>query len=218
MKVGTDGVLLGSWCCVDVCNTILDIGTGTGLIALMAAQRNRNAHVTALEIDESAAYQARENVMASPFVLQVEVVNKSAQQFSETCSEKFDLLVCNPPYFIDSLKCPDKGRTTARHSDMLSHEDLIGVALKLLKQDGKLEVILPTLEGNQFIEKALTKGLFLQRKTDILPTLTAKVKRVLLSFGFAEQAIEQDELVIELSRHVYSEKYKLLTKDFYLKF
>src|SRR5574344_678530 len=147
MKVGTDGVLLGAWWNIEHANRLLDIGTGTGLLAMMAAQRNVQVQIDALEIDLSAAQQAKENIAASPFASRIHVHAVSAQQFCENCQQKYDVIVCNPPYFTASLKCPNRERTLARHSDTLSIDDLLAVCTDLLATKGTLNLILPTTEA-----------------------------------------------------------------------
>ncbi len=153
MKVGTDGVLLGAWADCDNAKRILDIGTGTGLIALMMAQRSQ-AQIDAIEIDEHASEQAIENVNRSPWASRVNVINKSLQDYSKVENKAYDLIVSNPPYFQNSMFAPDKKRTDARHNSNLELEDLLKGAKKLLSNDGKLSIILPYLEGNMFILKA----------------------------------------------------------------
>ena len=142
MKVGTDGVLLGAWCPVEHAVRVLDIGTGTGLIALMIAQRAPKALIEAVELDEKAAEQARYNVSLTPFDERVKVFTSSIQVFAETNQGVYDVIVCNPPYFVDSLKSPNNSRTQARHTDTLTHDDLLLVANKLLSEQGTLNVIL----------------------------------------------------------------------------
>lgn len=217
MKVGTDGVLLGAWTNVYGANHILDVGTGTGLIALMLAQRTENALITAIDIDTNAAIQASENVVASPWAERITV---SSADFNDFCKDKqcmFDLIVSNPPYFKQSLQSPGKSRTLARHDQSLSHESLINHALRLLNEEGRLSVILPYVEGSVFIALAASKGLFCIRKTNVLPTPTSDVKRLLLEFSREQSKMMEDNLVIEEGgRHAYSKEYLDLTRDFYL--
>ncbi len=217
MKVGTDGVLLGAWCDVEHAKTILDIGTGTGLIALMAAQRNPSAHIDAVEIDSEAATQAAENVANSPFSAKIRVICDTIQNFSQH-AQTYDALVCNPPYFVNSLKCPQQERSTARHTDTLSFDDLLKVATKLLAKNGTFSIILPTSEANIFREKATDFDLHLAKITHVVPTPNAEIKRELMCFRHEKSIIEENRLVIELSRHNYTSEYIALTKNFYLKF
>lgn len=218
MKVGTDGVLLGAWCGVEEASSILDIGTGTGLVALMAAQRS-SAEVVAVELDESAASQAAENVAESPWRERITVVCASVQDYAEKAKRKFDHIVSNPPYFQDSLKSPREGRSLARHTDSLSYEDLVKAVVALLRPAGRFSVVVPTSEFEDMKRCAASVGLRCSRRTDVLPTPTSASKRVLAQFVLTEVTEPVAEtLVIEAyGRHQYSEQYISLTKDFYLK-
>lgn len=218
MKVGTDGVLLGAWADCENAKTILDIGTGTGLIALMLAQRSL-AHIDAIEIDQSASEQASENVTKSPWESRISVINKSLQQFTEQIDKKYDLIVSNPPFFQNSLYAPDQNRTNARHNASLEYEDILDASLKLLSNNGTLSLVLPYLEGAMFIVKAAGKGLYCVRQTNVLPNPGKTPKRLLLEFTKIKKPLVEQEIIIELNkRHEYSDAYKNLTRDFYLKF
>lgn len=217
MKVGTDGVLLGAWTDCTNAHNVLDIGTGTGLIALMIAQGS-NAKIDAVEIDDEACKQAKENVINSPWKDQVQIINKSFQEF-ESINNKYDLIVSNPPYFQNSLYASNEKRTDARHNSNLELDDLISGALKLLSEKGKLSIILPYLEGTMFILKAAENGLYCVRQTKVLPKPDKEPKRLLLEFMKEKMPLVEQELIIELNkRHEYSDAYKNLTKDFYLAF
>ncbi len=218
MKVGTDGVLLGAWCGVEEAKSILDIGTGTGLVALMAAQRS-SAEVVAVELDESAASQAAENVAESPWKARITVEKAAVQDFAAQSGRKFDCIVSNPPYFQDSLKSPKGERSMARHTDSLSYEELVKAVVALMNPMGKFSVIVPTTEFDDMKQCAASVGLHCSRRTDVLPTPTSASKRVLAEFILTEVTEPiVDTLVIEAGgRHHYSEQYISLTKDFYLK-
>ena len=218
MKVGTDGVLLGAWAPVDHATHILDIGTGTGLLALMIAQRAPHAMIDAIENDEKALEQARHNTSLTSWSHRVHFFSTSVQNFCTTVHRLYDAIVCNPPYFIDSLKSPNVGRTQARHTDTLTHDDLLLAADRLLTEQGALNVILPTVEADVFIEKAKTYHFSLSKVTHVLPTPTSLAKRRLMHFVRGASSLVETQLVIETNRHVYSDAYKMLTKDFYLKF
>ncbi len=218
MKVGTDGVLLGAWVNCKESKNVLDIGTGTGLIALMVAQRS-SAKIDAIEIDKEASKQAKENVDKSTWTERIDILNQSFQEFSEASNKKYDLIVTNPPYFQNSLFAPDQKRTDARHNSNLQLEELLVGSKKLLNQDGVLSVILPYLEGNMFILKASEMDLFCVRQTKVLPKPNKEPKRLLLEFMQIKKPLVEQEMIIELNkRHEYSEAYKNLTKDFYLSF
>ena len=232
MKVGTDGVLLGVLSPIDAGYVlssekensrykILDIGTGTGLVAIMLAQRTEGkAKISAVEIDSEAALQARENASNTPW--QIDVYNNSIQDFAHECQEKFDLIVSNPPFFINSLKAPDKNRNTARHTDTLSFEDLVGSAEKLLVEEGRFTVIIPYSSERDFINIAVQKNLSAETCVRIIPKVGKEAKRSVITF--VKDADKNNcntnvtELVIETeTRHCYSDEFKSLTADFYLK-
>ena len=226
MKVGTDGVLLGVLAPISLENNdsfpkILDIGTGTGLVAIMLAQRTGgSAQISAVEIDSAAASQAQDNVDATKW--NIEVYNASIQDFTKSANEKFDLIVSNPPYFINSLKAPDKSRNTARHTDELSFEDLVGSAEKLLAEKGRFTVIIPFSSENEFIRIADAKNLFAESLVRVVPKVGKEAKRSVITFCKVSEKnncnTNVTELVIETeTRHCYSEEFKRLTADFYLK-
>ena len=217
MKVGIDGVLLGAWANVDVCTQILDVGTGTGLIALMMAQRSA-AEITAIEIEENAATEARENVMASPWENRVHVKYVSFQDFAKENSAKFDLIVSNPPFFERSQKSTNANRTVARHNDSLPFQDLISHAVGLLNEKGRLAVILPVEPAQHFIEIAKSHQLNLSRLTKVSPDERKEPHRYLMEFS-AGNSFESDNLAIRsYHQNDYSLQYKTLCKDFYLLF
>ena len=215
MKVGTDGVLLGAWTNLENANRILDVGTGTGLIALMLAQRMKDATITAIDIDADAVSQAQENVSDSPWKDRVEVALQDICTYAP--DGLFDIIVSNPPYFVNSLKCPDGQRTTARHTDSLDANRLIGKVTELLAPEGRFSLILPADQTDELLRIAEEKGLYPSRITRVITRPGLPPKRVLVEFRKTTQICEETELVVELDRHVYSEDYIALTKDFYLK-
>lgn len=217
MKVGIDGVLLGTWADVNCANKVLDIGTGSGLIALMLAQRS-NAHITAIDIEPNAVLQIEENIENSPWKDRIRSKEISIQQFAATTDEKFDLIVSNPPYFVNSLKNISANKTTARHTDSLTHEELMIGAKKILADNGRICLILPVNEGEKCMLFSESIGLHCQKKVYVHPKPAVEAKRVLLQFGFAPITTEVTELDIETSeRHQYSKEFTALAKDFYLK-
>lgn len=216
MKVGTDGVLLGAWSNVVEARNVLDVGTGTGLLSLMIAQRSQ-ADIVAIEIEKGAVMQAIDNVNNSPWKERIEVRHCSLQEFVKKFDYKFDYIISNPPFFRSSLKSPDSERAMARHTDSLSYEDLIASFSKLLDKKGMCSVILPFPEKDLFLGLSESKGLFPIRMVTIYPTPTSVPKRVLIEFSFCGGECEYRDLVIEDNgRHQYSEEYKKLTRDFYL--
>ena len=217
MKVGIDGVLLGVWACTENTTHILDIGTGTGLIALMLAQRSTST-IDSIDINPNAFAQASENIRLSPWANRVNVQEISLQDFAVKAIHRYDLIVSNPPYFINSLKAPAEDRTTARHTDSLTHEDLILNSISLLKPLGRICIILPVKEAIQCKNYALNNGLFCRREVRVIPKPNADAKRILMEFGLQDCRNEVSELVIESEvRHHYSAEFSLLARDFYLK-
>ena len=218
MKVGTDGALLGAWVNVAETRNILDVGAGTGLIALMLAQRS-TAKVVGIEIEQNAAEEAGENVRSSPWEERVSIENVAFQDFKNSCNKKFDLIVSNPPFFSNSYKNEMKNRAIARHNDLLPFSELISGALNLLKEKGRLAVILPNIPGNEFIELAKQKGLFLARLTEVKPNAIKGSNRFLMEFTTENRipVINNLEIYLEDGSD-YTDSYKELTRDFYLKF
>ncbi len=219
MKVGTDGTLLGAWAPIAPnARKILDIGTGSGLIAIMAAQRHPSASITAIDIDEDCVEQARQNASASPWAERIEVINSPLQEFHP--EEKFDVIISNPPYFADSMHSPDKQRTTARHTASLSFKDLTEGVLRLLKEDGLFAVILPTTESELLLSAARGR-LFTWRGCEVWSTPESGARRIMLELRKEppqELALREKIIIEEGGRHVYSQDYKALTADFYLNF
>ena len=214
MKVGTDGVLLGAWTnCADA-NRVLDIGTGTGLIALMIAQRSDAQRIVGIDIDSAAAVCAAQNFAASPWGNRLEAVQVPVQEY---IGEKFDLILSNPPYFVDSLLCPDSRRTTARHTTELTFEQLDNAVCRLLAPTGRFALILPTEQMERYISHSSLK---LVRRCDVISVVGGAVKRVMAEFVFDfEGAPTIETITIENGRRGdYCEQYIELTKDFYLKF
>ena len=218
MKVGTDAVLLGAWADTSFCRNILDIGTGTGIIALMLAQRSQ-ATVEAIDIDKEACVQATENAAASPYTERIKVVHASCADFAASNQQKrYDLIVSNPPYFINSLKCPDNKRTVARHTDTLLLSDLIREAQTLLSPSGRIALVLPYERLEEVKALASANHLYICRQTDVIPTPGAAPKRLLVELSTTEENIKnRDTLTIEEARQQYTPEYIALTKEFYLK-
>lgn len=216
MKVGTDGVLLGAWFDGNNCKSILDVGTGTGLLALMAAQRFETATIHAIDIDESAANQAKENFEASPWH---ERLSSERIDFKQHTNHLIDHIICNPPYFVQSLKAPDKARTLARHDEELPLKDLADGIAKALSSSGKASIILPPKEMAALTQLMAEHALFVSRQLLIYPTPDKPIKRIITEFSRLQTQVITDELIIETNgRHGYSPEYKQLTQDFYLAF
>lgn len=220
MKVGTDGVLLGAWASIMNAKRILDVGTGTGLISLMLAQRNNKSTIDAIEIDESAYTQANQNFQQSNWTDRLQIYHQDFQSYSASFKKKYDLIISNPPYFNNSLKNDCHKKSKARHTDSLSYADLIDGVSLLLETTGIFCVILPAFEKNNFTHLAFQKNLHLSRCLSIKPTPSKAPKRILMEFSFSlkENSVEEELIIEEFGRHNYSEDYKKLTKDFYLNF
>ena len=220
MKVGTDAVLLGAWIIPNGSKRILDIGTGTGIISLMLAQKSE-ASIVAIDIDKESTEQAKVNVAESEFKNRVEVMHIAFQELVKRFESKFDLIVTNPPYFIDSLKNQaDSSRKTARHADLLPFEDLITGVKKLLNEKGKFCLILPKNEASIFRKMAEAKGLYLSKLLRIRtkPEKESE-KRHLMQFEFKETEFSESTLILEENEsRNYTEAYKEFTKDYYLNF
>ena len=215
MKVGTDGVLLGAWFPLGEDMSVLDIGTGTGLVAIMAAQRGAG-NVTAVEIDPDAAGQACRNAANSPWADRIKVHCADIARF--TADSGFDRIVCNPPYFRDSLRCPDAGRTTARHNDSLSFETLVKCSADMLAPDGLFCVVLPFDAVGEFTKCAAAQGLDLCRRTDVITAPGKQPKRSLLAFSKHNCGLQTEVLAICGSDGSETSDYINLVRDFYLKF
>ena len=210
MKVGTDGTLLGAWARGG--ERILDIGTGTGLISLMMAQRFEKATVDAIDIDAGACAQALRNAAESPFGDRINVCNKSLQDFAgQETAKPYDSIVSNPPYFVHSLKAPDERRSMARHAETLSYYDLMKCSANMLSENGEISVVIPFDCRKRLEEAAILSGLFLSRICAVKTKPEKAPKRYLLAFTKRPTTVVQEELVIG------SDEYVEMMKDFYLK-
>ncbi|WP_428230469.1 tRNA1(Val) (adenine(37)-N6)-methyltransferase [Flavobacterium sp.] len=220
MKVGTDGVLLGSWAPVNHNPfSVLDIGAGTGIIALMLAQRTHAEQIDALEIDEDAYEQAVDNFENSPWGDRLFCFHAGLDEFIEEPEDEYDLIVSNPPFYSEDYKTENEQRDLARFQDAMPFEELIEAADLLLSENGIFAVILPFKEEENFIALAKESELYPKKITHVKGNSTSAIKRSLLAFSRNENPeIEIDELTIEIDRHVYTSEYIELTKDFYLKF
>lgn len=215
MKVGTDGVLLGSW--ANGGKRILDIGTGTGLIALMMAQRYTDAIIDAVEIDHDAALQAYENVSNTEFANRIKIVETAIQHHST--QDKYNAIVSNPPFFIDSLLNPNAQRSTARHACALKYCELFATVKALLDTDGEFSAIIPTECLQAFIAEAYKAGLAMSRQCAVRTTPRKQSKRHLVAFHHADYKCEREteEVCLQDIDGSRSEWYAQLTADFYIK-
>jgi tRNA1Val (adenine37-N6)-methyltransferase len=215
MKVGTDGVLLGSWITANGSEkNVLDIGTGTGLLALMMAQKIPDAEIVACEIDETACKQASENISSSEWSGRITVINADVRMLKLT-SGSFDLIVCNPPYFEKSLKSHDNKRNVARHNDSLPFPELVDCVHRLLRDNGRFALIVPIDKADTIVELAAGKNLWPVKRLNVKPTETKPVNRVIMEFGYEFHPVEEYSLTIRTGNN-YSDEYKSVTGDFYL--
>lgn len=217
MKVGTDGVLLGAWADIAKAKDALDIGTGSGLISLMLAQRNTTMRVKAIDIESEAIAQARYNIEHSPFAGRVDCEHVSMQEFVKSHAKKYDLIVSNPPFFNKSLRSPNEQRTLARHTDTLPMEELVALSALLLTEQGRLALIYPYEYRDKLTEATYNNSLYIRRLTNVFPTPSSLPKRILAELTTIKEETIEDELIIETERHVYSESFTKLVKDFYLR-
>ena len=216
--VTTDSVLLGAWARIEDAGTILDISTGTGLLALMAAQRS-SARIVAIEPDYGSFVQAGLNFSASRWKERITLLNVAVQDFYLPDGSGFDAIIVNPPYFVYSLLNPDEAKARTRHTVTLSQNDLIESAARLLNQGGSLHLVLPVAESARFLVLAGSSEFYCTRRMLVKPTADKPPSRTLMTVGRQAVPCTDEELVIEKGgRHVYSDEYVSLTKDFYLKF
>lgn len=218
MKVGTDGVLLGAWAPVGHNPfSILDIGAGTGLIALMLAQRSHAEQIDALEIDGDAYEQCVENFEDSPWADRLFCYHAGLDEFMEEPEDEYDLIVANPPFYTEDYTSGNEQRDKARFAEAMPFEDLTEAASILLSHTGVFAVIIPYKEEAKFIALAQKEGLHPFKITRVKGTPTTEIKRSLIAFIRTEQETVIDEMVIEIARHQYTPEYTALTQDFYLK-
>ena len=216
MKVGTDAVLLGAWVDVSGVENVLDVGTGCGVIALMAAQRTTDSvKIESVEIEKSAADQASENFRNSPWSSRIVVHQLAAQDYFPAV--RFDLIVTNPPYFNKSLEPPDKVRHQVRHTASLSYEQLLSTVTRLLTSQGRFDVILPYQEGIIFSELAVRHGLFCKRRYQFRTRKEKALERTLLEFTTHACNVDEGEILLYENDLEWSTSYRSLISDFYTK-
>ncbi len=218
MKIGTDGVLLAAWTSLKKNpETILDIGAGTGLIALMLAQRSGAETIDALEIDEDAYEQCVDNFEASPWGDRLFCYHAGLDEFMDDIEDQYDLIVSNPPFYSEEVSSGNNARDIARQNQSLPFEELIEGVSRLLSPNGVFSTIIPYKEEEQFIDLAEKSGLYPQHITRVKGNPSSEIKRSLLLFTFNKKEVLKDELTIEVERHQYTPEYIALTKEFYLK-
>ncbi len=217
MKVGTDAVILGSWADVKNSQTILDIGTGSGIIALMMAQKNEGAKIKAIDIDENSIHEASQNFKQSPWSERLEAECIALQNYGLSHKNQFDHIISNPPFFSKSTPAPEKARHNARHTDTLSADDFFNYSKLLLTEHGKISLIIPFYSSNDWIKTAEKYNLFPSRITNVISYPDKPIERLLIEFSNEKLMIESSEFCIRKGKGLgYSEEYISLTKDFYL--
>ena len=217
MKVGTDGVLLGAWADTMDSKSILDIGTGTGVIAIMLAQKNQDAQIDAVEIDADSYEQAKENMEQSPWAERLAIHHCSIQDYVKGCNQSYDLVVCNPPFFTGGTLSETHKRNEVRHTVKLPTGELLQAARRLLNPEGRFCVILPLIEGLRFQEVAERYNLYCSKMVEVQPKADKSVERLMLEFRSSRAEMEKSHLIIQHEkRNDYTADYIALTKDFYL--
>lgn len=218
MKIGTDAVLLGAWTTLKHNpENILDIGSGTGILSLIMAQRSEAIQIDAIEIDEDSYVQCVENFESSPWADRLFCYHASLLEFTEELEESYDLIISNPPYHQENFKSKNEQRDLARFQDALPFEHLLWCASKLLAEKGIFSVIIPHKEEKRFIKLAREVNLFPHRMLHVKGNPNSKIVRSLIEFSFVKSDIKVEEIVIETSRHQYTQDYINLTRDFYIK-
>ena len=218
MKIGTDGVLLGAWTSLENNpHSILDIGAGTGLIALMLAQRSGAETIDAIEIDEDAYEQSVENFEASPWGDRLFSYHAGLDEFVDEIEDQYDLIVSNPPFYSEAVSSGNVSRDMARQNQSLPFDELLSAVSKLLSPTGIFATIIPFKEEKSFIKLAALMGLYPERITHLKGNPSSDIKRSLIEFSFVQKEILEDSLIIEFERHQYTDAYIELTRDFYLK-
>ncbi|HAN4552462.1 TPA: tRNA(1)(Val) (adenine(37)-N(6))-methyltransferase TrmN [Escherichia coli] len=217
MKVGTDGILLGAWAPVARVKRCLDIGAGSGLLALMLAQRTDDSvMIDAVELESEAAAQAQENINQSPWAKRINVHTADIQQWITQQTVRFDLIISNPPYYQQGVECSTPQREQARYTTTLDHPSLLTCAAECITEEGFFCVVLPEQIGNGFTELALSMGWHLRLRTDVAENEARLPHRVLLAFSPQAGECFSDRLVIRGPDQNYSEAYTALTQAFYL--
>jgi len=218
MKIGTDGVLLGAWAPIEHApNSILDVGAGTGVIALQLAQRSNASLIDAIEIDEDAYEQCTENFEESPWNDRLFCYHASFQEFVSEIDEQYDLIVSNPPFYSEDYKTRNPARNKARFSEALPTEHLINGAALLLSERGVFATIIPESSIITFLDIAKKAGFYLNKLVSVKGTPNSPIKRYLLALSFKKTAFKEQSLIIETKRHDYTKEYLNLVQDFYLK-
>lgn len=218
MKVCTDSCIMGAYLNLENATKVLDIGTGTGLLTLMLAQRFQNTNFTAIEIDESAYNQANKNFENSPWNNRISIENIDINDFKNEVNSKFDYIICNPPFYNNSLKSPNIQKNTAHHEGTLTQEQLINVVLNLLNPEGKFSILLPVFEAEMFEKKALSNGLFKVDYLEVAHNEQKPIFRRIDTYSYKNNKTNFSKLNIKNTDNEYSNSFIEILKDYYLIF
>lgn len=217
MKIGTDGVLLGAWATIENRpKAILDIGTGTGLVALMLAQRSSVSKIIGVEIEKEAALEARSNFKNSPWSERLNLFHTDILRYTKSCEETFSLIVCNPPFFMTPYRVSQNARSTARDNCHLRYQDLFSCVDQLLNPTGNFVMVCPFEYRDELIALGLHHKLYMVQELYIKGNKRSPFKRILMRFGYAKSPLLSGELILEKSRHQRTPEHQSLVQDFYL--
>lgn len=220
LKIGSDGMMLGAWVNTQSASFILDIGTGSGLIALMQAQKNSHANILGIDIHEGSILDAKQNASKTPWALRLKFICEDVKKYNS--SSKVDFIVSNPPFFINSTKTKSKALTGAKHTDHLGPKDIIDLSLNLLTDTGSIAMILPFDLGNEIIEYASTKAFTLKRKCIVYPVDYKKPNRLLFELTKASNFEQHQDQIIHVrdssKNNAFSDEYKSLLHDFMIRY
>ncbi|MCP4551263.1 MAG: methyltransferase [Bacteroidetes bacterium] len=216
MKVGTDGVLLGAWSKIHDEENILDIGTGSGVIALMIAQKCK-ANIDAIDIDLKSIEQAVLNFSKAKWSKRLKAIHSTLQNYVKKTTKKYDLIISNPPFFHQSLNSPIQEKNLSKHTNTLSFDSLAYGISQLMKDDGRVHLILPTAEAKLFLHLSLINGLYCTRLTMVRPSPSKPVNRWLIELKKLQENRIEDEIILRDANHNFTDAYIALTKDYYLK-
>ena len=215
MKVGTDAILLGVWTDVQGVDKALDVGTGSGILSLFLTARS-DLRVDAVELDQDSFEEARDNFDASPFSDRLTPIHADFNGFVKQSSKKYDLIISNPPFFINDRKPEKAQKRQARHTDTLTYEQLIDGACELLNPNGRISVVLPYREGQQFIRLAAERGLFVQRQMLIFPMPCKEPNRMNLQLSFYPNPVQQEKFIIRTEEGSFTRQYVSMLDDYYV--
>jgi len=215
MKVGTDAVLLGIWTELSGTQKVLDVGAGSGILSLLLAAR-ADLKIDAIELDEASSREAAENFAAADFRTEFHVIHSDFNTFSEASEKKYDLIISNPPFFINDQKSEKQSKRQARHTDTLTYEQLIDGAMRLLNAEGKISVVLPYRESRIFVQHAKASGLFLQKQMIIFPKPCMEPNRINLLFSKTDHTLITEKFIIRNEDGSFTQQYRNFVGDYYL--